>query len=345
MATATGVTGNAAEVSTQLRGVFSALLKPLPALSGLYEKMGVSSGKALVEQKGLRGALTAVMEEAEKSGKPLGKYMESIEAQTLALALSGGQADEWVRKTEAMEGASGSVDIAFREQTEGVNKAAFALDKMKQHGVVAMQKLGQAILDFGGPLGTGLLGVAQFGGAVSQMAPQITAFMATFGGYPALAGKVALASRAMWTAITGPIGLAVLGITAVGGALYALWDYFDDTEERAERSAAATTAYVEKQSELQRKVLARNIQSEVEASKSIIQGSKERLADLARRNEEYLEEQAKKAKAFATKWRDAGYVSGQHTLTRWQKRLVTLRSYVRPRRKQVTLLLMHMRRG
>ena len=57
MATATGVTGTASEVSTQFRGVLAGLMQPTKDMAMLYEEMGVESGKALIEQEGLQGAL------------------------------------------------------------------------------------------------------------------------------------------------------------------------------------------------------------------------------------------------------------------------------------------------
>ena len=225
MATATGVTGTASQVSTQLRGVLAGLMQPTAAMAGLYADMGVESGHALIEQRGLRGALVAVTDAARASGEPLGKYLGSVEAQTLALTLTGGQQDAWIEKTAAMGDAAGSVDVAFKEQTEGVNASAFALDQYKQIAVTFMQDAGQSIINFSGPLATGLLGVAQFGGAVSGMAPQITAMMATLGGWPGLATKVSTASKAMWAAVGGPVTLIVAGLVALG---VAAWTYRDE---------------------------------------------------------------------------------------------------------------------
>ena len=46
--------------------------------------MGVESGKALIEQEGLQGALVAITSAAEVwTGEPLGKFLGSVEAQTL----------------------------------------------------------------------------------------------------------------------------------------------------------------------------------------------------------------------------------------------------------------------
>ena len=57
MATLTGVTGNTAEVSTQLEGVLSGFLAPTDSLSKALKKMGYSSGAAALEAEGLEGVI------------------------------------------------------------------------------------------------------------------------------------------------------------------------------------------------------------------------------------------------------------------------------------------------
>ena len=222
MATATGVTGGAAEVSTQLRGTLQALMAPTASMSGLFETMGVESGKALIEQEGLQGAVHAVVNAAQATGEPLTQFISSIEGVTLAQTLAGSQADNWASKTAAMESAAGSVDVAFGEMTGGVNASGFALDQYQAKFRVWGQNAGQAIIDFSGPLATGLLGVSQFGGSLAMMAPQITALMATMGGWSGVMGVVGGAAKVMWAAVTGPIGLTITAVAAIAGAWY-LW--------------------------------------------------------------------------------------------------------------------------
>jgi len=145
MATATGVTGKAAEVSTQLRGVLQGLLAPTAEMSELYERMEVSSGHALIAQEGLQGALRMITDAAKASGQPLQKFIASIEGQTLALALSGPQAEVLTQKLAAMEDAVGATDEAFDEQTKGINAAGFAWNQLKSELLVVAQQLGDEL--------------------------------------------------------------------------------------------------------------------------------------------------------------------------------------------------------
>lgn len=122
MATGTGVTGKAAEVSTQFRGILQALLAPTEDMTALIEDQGFSSGKAMLAQLGLAGTLDLIKTASEESDKPLQKYIGSIEGQTLALALTGAQADTYTAKLEEMGNAAGSTERAFIAQTEGIDR-------------------------------------------------------------------------------------------------------------------------------------------------------------------------------------------------------------------------------
>lgn len=145
MATGTGVTGTAAEVSTQLRGVLQSLMSPTKTTSKLIEDMGYKSGAAMLEQEGLQGTMNLLVDEAEKSGKPLQEFISSIEGQTLALALTGPQADKFTEKLGEMKDTTGLVDEAFKEQTEGVNEAGFSMQQAGQKAMVLAQNVGDTL--------------------------------------------------------------------------------------------------------------------------------------------------------------------------------------------------------
>ena len=124
-ATGTGVTGKAAEVSTQLRGVLQSMLAPTADMRKLFIELNVENGKAMLKQLGLKGTIDAIVEAADKAGIPLQKYIGSIEGQTIALALTGSQSDTYAAKLAEMQKAAGTTAIAFKEQTEGINAAGF----------------------------------------------------------------------------------------------------------------------------------------------------------------------------------------------------------------------------
>lgn len=163
MATLTGVTGGAAEVSTQLRGAMQSLMAPTDSATKAIKAAGYEDAKAMLAKEGLAGSMKILMDAAEKSGEPLNKYISSIEGQTLALALGGPQADAYAEKLGEMEKAAGATDAAFKEQTEGVNAFGFKLDQLKQVGVTSLQKIGDALISaFGEQATAGIDKVMKF---------------------------------------------------------------------------------------------------------------------------------------------------------------------------------------
>lgn len=143
MATFTGVTGNASEVSTQLRGTMQALMAPTETMTALITELGYENGNAMIESLGLQGSIDAITNAANESGQPLQKYIGSIEGQTLALAASGAQSDNLREKTKAMAEANGATGEAF-DRTTSSAKAQY--DIMKNKLGNSMTELGRSFL-------------------------------------------------------------------------------------------------------------------------------------------------------------------------------------------------------
>lgn len=144
-ATATGVTGNASEVSTQYQGALKALMAPTKDMTKLMEGLGVENGKAMIEQYGLIGSMEKIVEASRKSGKPLQSYIGSIQGQVLALALAGEQNDVYKAKLGELTNSSGAMERAFKEQTEGINATGFSFEQSMIKMQVSAQKMGDAM--------------------------------------------------------------------------------------------------------------------------------------------------------------------------------------------------------
>jgi TP901 family phage tail tape measure protein len=151
-ATLTGVTGTAAEVSTQFSGVLGALIKPSTAMIKAIriagqEHLGLAdaTGKDLVEQLGLVGAMKAIISTTDGSMTALGKLIRRKEALTAVLALTGGQADVFNEKLIAMTDSEGSAEEAFLKVTQGVNAQGFAMEQATQKMKIASDRLGEAV--------------------------------------------------------------------------------------------------------------------------------------------------------------------------------------------------------
>ena len=128
-ATLTGVTGSTAEVSTQLKSVFSGLMTPSTALSEKIGELGYESANAMLDQLGFIGTLDKLSAACGDDKQAVAKLFSSVEAQTAILALAGSQTENWVQKTEAMAGAADATSNAFDKQTDNLQGK---LDKMKQ---------------------------------------------------------------------------------------------------------------------------------------------------------------------------------------------------------------------
>lgn len=236
MATFTGVTGGAAEVSTQMRGVLQSLMAPTADMTDLMKKMGYENGNAMIESLGLKGSIQAMVNEADASGKPLQKFIGSIEGQTLAAAAMGGQWDTYGEKIAAMGDVVGTTDTAFGEMTEGVNAAGFQMEQAKAKAQVAAQKMGDA-------LAPALMKVAGWVGKVAdwfmKLSPRgqkvvliVAGIVAAIGPMLIILGKMAQGIRVVGMAMTflsaNPaflvVGAAILLIAGLAFLIIKNWD-------------------------------------------------------------------------------------------------------------------------
>ena len=242
MATLTGVTGSAAEVSTQLRGVLQGLMDPSKDMQSALTAMGYASGTAALESLGLQGVLQGLATQTGGNQEQLAGLFGSIEAGTAVLALTGGQADVFSQRLKDMEGYAGATDTAFREQTEGVNASGFALQQMISQLQMAAQQIGDVLLPvisdlvknylmpavmwFSGldegtkkvivtvallvaALGPLLLVLGFLLSSVANISAGLTVLKGVFG---SLKG-VLVAKKALFLKLLGPVGLVIAAVT------------------------------------------------------------------------------------------------------------------------------------
>ena len=144
-ATLTGVTGNAAEVSTQMAAIQKALIKPTIDMAKAIKALGFESTTALVEQEGLVGAMQKLIATTDGSEQAIGKLFGRAEALTAVFALNGAQADSFTQKLGAMREAAGATNEAFNEQAKGINELGFQWEQIKQKAITALQDIGDAL--------------------------------------------------------------------------------------------------------------------------------------------------------------------------------------------------------
>jgi hypothetical protein len=236
MATFTGVTGTASEVATQFRGVLQALDNPTASMAELFNRLGVASGRAMIEQFGLAETLRMIVDTAEASGIPLADFIGQVEGQTLAASGAARMYDELVRKTGDMVAAAGATEAAFKAQTQGINAFGFAMQQMRTVAQIAMEATGDVIGDvmgrrIGPVIQTAVGSIRGFRdfmmnlpAPVRDAAVGIAAFAAALGPALIVIGKLiklAPLVAGAWAFMTGPIGLTIGTIAALAGGVAA----------------------------------------------------------------------------------------------------------------------------
>ncbi len=223
MGTFTGVTGNTSEVTTQLTGVFGALMKPTTDMSNLFKTLAVKDGAGLIKKfGGLKNAMKAVSIFASKNNMEITKLIGRKEALNLILAANGAQADTFATKLAAMAkvtGVSGEAEEAFEQQANGINKSGFAFKQFTSQLSVFAQQLGDVIGTYLAPfiakLGKLLSKFQALAPGTKKMIVVVAALAAALGPLLVVLGAVAIAVAA----ISWPVFAVVAGIAALGAAI------------------------------------------------------------------------------------------------------------------------------
>ena len=143
MATLTGVTGNTAEVSTQLRATFQSFMKPSKEMAAVLGKLGYATGAEALESLGLQGTLEELKKEVNGDEIAFANLFSSVEAGNAVLALAGAQSENFTEKTQAMADAAGATETAFTIQ-QATNAATW--DRIKASWEVIKVTLGEKLL-------------------------------------------------------------------------------------------------------------------------------------------------------------------------------------------------------
>ncbi len=142
LATLTGVSGNTAEVSTQLAAIMTALIKPSSEAANMAKEMGIQFDAAAIKAAGgmqnfLTSLDTDIKSYAASTGKleseVYGRLFGSAEALRALTPLTGNLADKFAENVGAMKGSAGTIEDAFAT--------------MSSNGSATLQKLRNAMGD------------------------------------------------------------------------------------------------------------------------------------------------------------------------------------------------------
>lgn len=145
-ATLTGVTGSAAEVSTQLSGVFRSMVKPSDEMKLAIKNAGFETAKGMISALGYVGAMHALIAETDGTQESIAALFPNIRGLNAVLSLGGPQAEMFAEKLEKLGDSAGTTGKALKAQTEEANKAGFELDRFMVVVTKLLSQLGQHLL-------------------------------------------------------------------------------------------------------------------------------------------------------------------------------------------------------
>lgn len=219
MATLTGVTGNTAEVTTQMKGLFTGLLKPTDSMSKLMQKYGYQNGQAMIKSEGMSGVLKILQKETGGQSDKMAKLFSNSRALTAAIALTGSQYDTFREKTKKMNQASGATEKALKDMKTSTSDIRKAINSAKN----SLTVFGSSVLKVVAPsITTGATKLADFAKKFSKLNPETQKF---------------IVRMALTVAAVGPvikiIGTLTTGIGSLAGRMVTLYGKFSQAESIA----------------------------------------------------------------------------------------------------------------
>lgn len=228
MATLTGVTGTAAEVTTQLQSIMMGFTKTTPGMAAAMKQLGYATAETWIEQKGLIGALREAVATTDGTTTGINKLFRRTEGLAAVLALTRKQAEAFDGKLVSMSKSTDAGAEAFNEMANGVNKAGFQMDQAKQKMANAMIKIGDAVLPMISKITSSIAGVidkiSQWGKAHPGLFDALVKLTAVVGGLMAVFGPLLIMLPALtkgWILMAPALGKAAAGLGALTGKVIA----------------------------------------------------------------------------------------------------------------------------
>lgn len=261
-ATTTGVTGNTAEVSTQLAAVLNSLIKPSAEATKAANEMGIGFNAASIQAAGglenfLLGLDASIQEYAAKTGQLsqtiYGQLFGSAEAMRLLGSLTGEQKEKFSQNIGAMADSAGEMDEAF----DNMSSTGESLRMVLANQMHALMDWAGALASSSGPYvewiansGTALMGIVQLSHGVKTMVAGLKAMKVATLAQAAASKAVAVASS-IWKATqvalnlvlsANPIGVVVMAVSALVGMLVAAYKKTAELDANTKATDANTKA-------------------------------------------------------------------------------------------------------
>ena len=245
----------AAQAQNQLKASIVSLQKPSAEMTSVFEKLGVTTDKELIKKfGGLVGGFEAVNGAIKEMGLNSAKTWRSTEALGAVTSLTGATNESYLATLKSM--------------TNGVNDLGAAYDKQAKTGKAQMQMAKNNLKSLSITLGQTLIPIiTQLVEAVLPVVKRFAAWakankstVATIMKVVAIAGGLAFAISGVSFAIgiaskamtifnlvmsANPIGLVVVGVIALGAALYGVSKAFNKVSKEQQLNNEVTSRALE----------------------------------------------------------------------------------------------------
>jgi TP901 family phage tail tape measure protein len=226
--------------TTQIRAALTGLQRPSEELDSIFQKLGFQNAQLAIESKGLVFALDAVKSATGGNNGQLQQLLGSVEAVAAANVLAGTGAAKFAQEMERQANAAGAANQAFEEVDQSFarsiertkvlisnisigigEKLAPAVRKLNEFITTLLERF-QGIGDGGQKFILIASGIAAAIGPVLLVVGKVISFL------PTLASGLK-AVRLAFVALSGPIGLIVVGIGLLVLAVVKNWDKITET--------------------------------------------------------------------------------------------------------------------
>lgn len=250
-ATNTGVTGNTAEVSTQLAAVLNSLIKPTSEATAAADAMGIRFDAASVKAcGGFRNFLVeldaSVQAYAASSGQLAetiyGQLFGSAEALRLLGSLTGEQKDKFADNIAAMEESVGTIDEAYNQMSSTFDASMTLIkNKMASMGdwVASAVSFAAPWLEIGANVGTAAMSMSQLSMMAGKLVTGIKSLELASHAAAAAQHVVSAATKAWSVAQAAlnvimslnPVGIVVMAIAALVAIVIAAYNNCEEFRE------------------------------------------------------------------------------------------------------------------
>lgn len=249
--TLTGVSGNTAEVSTQLAAIFTALVKPSSEASEMAQQMGIQFDAAAIKAAGgLSQFLTSldksVKQYAKSSGmleqEVYGKLFGSAESLRAITPLTNQLADKFRENVASMQNSAGTIDEAFGTMAStGSSTLQMLNNKLGEYTDIIQSSIGNV-----GPYLNCITQISLLGSSMSTLARSFYAV--------ATSAKVSAAAVSLYNkAIAIALGVSTAPLVAMAAALGVLAVGYSNVKDRMEDTDREARALRETIADLKQK--------------------------------------------------------------------------------------------